>query len=103
METYKVLLTHSWFSVLFVCLLFSEELVSVQTLQLFGYILKFLNKNEMFSIRKRDLKFSIRNHIYTDVNNTNNEVRSLSLLMWGDWQEKLSSTDCLKWGIGAHR
>ena len=59
-----VLLTHSWFSVLFVCLLFSEELVSVQTLQLFGCILKFLNKNEMFSIRIRDLKCSIRNHIY---------------------------------------
>lgn len=98
-----VLLTHFWFSVLFVCLLFSEELVSVQTLQLFGYILKFLNKNEMFPIRIRDLKCSIRNHIYTDVNNTNNDVRSLSLLMWGDWQEKLSSIDCLKWGIGAHR
>lgn len=57
----------------------------------------------MFPIRIRDLKCSIRNHIYKDVNNTNNEVRSLSLLMWVDWQEKLSSIDCLNWGIGAHR
>ena len=23
--------------------------------------------------------------------------------MWGDWQEKLSSPDCLKWEIGAYR
>lgn len=55
----------------FFSLLFSERLVFVQTLQLFGYIFKILNKDELFLITIRDLKYNIRNHIYTNMNNMN--------------------------------
>lgn len=57
--------------ILFFFLLFSERLVFVQTLQLFGYIFKILNKDELFLITIRDLKCNIRNHIYTNMNNIN--------------------------------